>query len=568
MFVMNALLTLLTLALFLSLTHAQPPKPNGVDSNSLLPVQPFSQEYRIRLRRPCGKDFRKFSGTCTSIGSNQRKLWGSSNRPQFSYFSGRDNLKPRGEGLPSARQVSNQLFAQTMDVFDERRLSEITTFLGQFVDHTIVATPTNKKEHLDIEIPPRDVIARAVFRNGTLPFFRSTRVRVRERDNEERPQNTLSSAVDMTNVYGPTKLRNNALRTGRGGLMRTSGDNLLPLNERTLNNAPKTSRNFFLAGDHRVNEHPVLTSLHTIFMREHNLIAAELAGYFPKFDDEQLFQEAKKINEAQFQKIVFEEWYPAITGTKLPKYRGFKRTTDPTVSVTFSTAAFRIGHTLVGDKVNRLGPNNSPLRSFSLSEMFFRDKGVFERLGIDSFLRGAINNRAQKVDLKVHDSLRNNLFKGIDGEKDNFDLIALNIQRGRDHALASYNAIRVRFKLPKRTSFSLVTKDRNTQSSLQTVYGSPEKIEAFPGLLAEDHVPNSSFGETLLKVWTEEFRRLRDGDRFYFRNKGVFSTDFVERVPRLKNLLSNKRKDVFRDVLLANTDISQKDLPKRLFFVD
>lgn len=119
------------------------------------------------------------------------------------------------------------------------------------------------------------------------------------------------------------------------------------------------SPEFFIAGDHSANEHPVLTSLHTVLLREHNDIANELKNVYPKMTDNWLFETARKINGAQMQKIVFTEWYPAVTARELPKYKGFKASVDPTISVTFTTAAFRVGHTMVGNKVNRGGKGNS-----------------------------------------------------------------------------------------------------------------------------------------------------------------------------------------------------------------
>lgn len=556
----------------LTLVSAQPPLGGGVDNSQLNAVEPDSPEAIRRADIKCREFFREPDGACTNDNDRETKLWGSVGRPQFSYFVGREKNEVRGKGLRSPRDISNILSQQTVNRFDERRVSEIAVLFGQFIDHTLVATPLSGT-HFNIPLRSEDSRARdraRLFGNDSaLPFERSERVKVLIRDNLERPVNSLSSAVDLTNVYGPSKSRRDFLRSGKDAKMRTSSDgrNLLPRNTGTFNNAPSLGPSFFIAGDHRANEHPVLTCLHTLFLREHNRIADEISQAFPKKGRQEQFEIAKKINEAQFQRIVFEEWFPAITGHSLPPYKGFKKDVDLTVSVSFSTAGFRVGHTMIGNEVRRKGPGNTLQESRSLLEMFFQVVDVLEAEGIEPFLRGAITSRAQKVDLFVTNALRNSLFEGIENEAPNFDLIALNIQRGRDHGVPSYNLLRRKFCCPKAVSFSDISSDINTRSRLQTAYTSAGRVEAWPGLVAEDHAPGSSFGRTLLALWKTEFSRLRDGDRFFFRN-GLTWPEEVLKLPRVKRLMNDEKFGVFRQIILDNTKISNEDLPKRLFFVD
>ena len=68
-------------------------------------------------------------------------------------------------------------------------------------------------------------------------------------------------------------------------------------------------------GDVRANEQHLLIALHTVFLREHNRIATELHRLNPSWDDERLFQEAKRILNAQYQHITYKEWLPIIVGT-------------------------------------------------------------------------------------------------------------------------------------------------------------------------------------------------------------------------------------------------------------
>lgn len=556
----------LLLLFLLPFVFSQPIRPNGNDRDNLLPVQPDTPIFNQRLRSGCVRNFRTFDGVCTSFGTPERKLWASTNRPHFSYFQGRDTLVPRGEALPSARLVSNMLCRQGGNTPEPRGLAEMATFFGQFIDHTIVATTTNKAEPMPIKIPDGDPVA-ANFSKSEMPFFRSVRVRVRTRDMTQTPSNVLPSAIDLASVYGPNKERCDALRQPFGGLMKTSSDGMLPLNYAGLNNAPRSGPEFFLAGDHRANEHPMLTTLHTVFLREHNHIAWELARKFPKWNSEMLFQVARKINGAQMQKIVYEQWYPAVTGRRLGRYSGFSKNVDPTVSVSFSTAGFRVGHTMVGNRVNRAWKGNQRMASLSLKEMFFKSADKMKKDGLEVFLRGAMINRAQKIDVKVNDALRNFLFTGIGGEEGLHDLVALNIQRGRDHALPTYNALRVKLGFPKAVTFAQITRNKNVRSALQNVYKSAGLVEMWPGLMAEDHAKGSSMGPTMLRLWRREFTRLRDGDSFFYLAAGMFSKRLREEIPRV-GALYNGTEDTFRGILLRNTEIIERDLPKKMFFVD
>ena len=63
-----------------------------------------------------------------------------------------------------------------------------------------------------------------------------------------------------------------------------------------------------------MNEQTVLTMLHTIMIRNHNLIARQLGALNPHWSDETIFQETRNINIAIFQHITFNEFLPLVLG--------------------------------------------------------------------------------------------------------------------------------------------------------------------------------------------------------------------------------------------------------------
>lgn len=553
---------------------AQPVKPGneGSDAAELLEVvQPDGPVAISRERLPCSSKFRTINGVCTN---RLMKLWGSTGRAQGALSRFSSSKSPTGTDLPSPRYISNVLSRQAKDVFNDRNLNEMLVFLGQFIDHTMVITPAGD-EDMSIPIPEDDPIF-SNFSGGKLEFRRSQRAKVDLSGllgtsisgsflpsvNIERPINSLTSVLDLSSVYGSEMERANALRTSSGGKLKTSAGNLLPLNTAGLTNAPLPTKAYFVAGDTRSNEHPVLTALHTLWVREHNDICEELSSKFPSWDDDRLYNVARKINGAEFQKIVLEEFYPAIVGKRLPPYRGFQGLTNPIMLDVFTTAAFRVGHTMVGNRVNRRGPGNSPLPSLEMENTFFRPASQLTG-GIEPFLRGAMQTKAQEIDIQVHNILRNFLFTGIPEEDVFFDLIALNIQRARDHAIPKFNEIRRHLRIPRATSFSGITSNTNVQSALQTAYGTVDKVEAWVGLVAEDHAPSSSLGRTMIAIWEKQFRALRDGDRFYYRND-IFENDLMNTIPRIKALFAEK--EIFKSVLTRNTNIPNAEIPSRIFF--
>lgn len=547
-----------SLLLFASV-HAQPPRGNGIGGIFLDPVDPGDFRFRLRLRERCINDYRTIDGSCTN-SEQRKKLWGSAGRPHFSYFFFSSSATPAGQGLPSPRYISNIISKQHIDVPNSKGLTEFFVFFGQFLDHNIVATPVDRSKPMPIPIPSDDPIF-FNFSGGVLPFHRSEVGQVLAGHSAVRPVNSVTSPIDLSAVYGSDEMRAGKLRSFQGGKLLTSNGDFLPRNTVGLFNAPSSEDKYFVAGDHRANEHPALTSLHTLFVREHNRLCDELKAVFPGVNDEDLYQMARKINGAQYQKIVYEQFIPALSGRSFDRYRGFNSRVDPTVSDIFSTAAFRVGHTLVGNFVNRRGPFMSPMSPLSMREMFFRSYEVMGG-GIEPFLRGAIDSRAQQIDTLVVDALRNFLFSDVP-EEGGFDLVALNLQRGRDHALPSYNDIRRIFRLRPRRSFREITRNINLQLALFHLYGTPDRVEAWVGMMAEDHVPGAAAGETLLVVWAAEFARLRDGDRFFYLESRQFPPFVWSFFPRLREMMSEK--DTMRSIILRNTQIRGEELPPNLF---
>jgi len=367
----------------------------------------------------------------------------------------------------------------------------------------------------------------------------------------------ISAFLDASMVYGSDSNRANALRSFSGGRLKTSSNNLLPLNTAGLPNANDAGifpdNQLFLAGDVRANENIELMAIQTLFMREHNQIADALAKANVRLTDEQLYQQARRLVIAEVQAITYQEFLPALLGTNpLSPYMGYNPKVNPGIATEFSTAAYRIGHTLVNDDIDFLDNDGNLIAdSLPLAFAFFNPLPV-KTQGIDPLLKYLATDNAQEVDAQHVDSLRNFLF-GAPGDG-GFDLASLNIQRGRDHGLADYNTIRRTYRLPGVTDVSQITSDKTLQSNLISLYGSVNKIDPWIGGLAEDHVPGSSVGPTFTRILADQFERIRDGDINWYERQFWG--------PQLAAIKRSRLADVIR----RNTTITK--IQDNVFFYD
>lgn len=419
---------------------------------------------------------------------------------------------PAGADRPSAREISNALVAQNSATAPiEREVSAFIYVWGQFIDHDMDLTepPTTGREALPIAVPADDALFDP---NGTgtqvIGFTRSRfdATTGTSTDNPREQFNQITTWIDGSTDYGSDQATADRLRSFVGGKLLVS-DGGLP---------PTDAAGNFLAGDTRANENIELTSMHALFVREHNWWAEQIAQQNRGLSDEQIYQQARAIIIGEIQSITYNEFLPALLGVDaLSDYQGYNATVDPSIANEFSTAAFRM-HTLINDDVEFFGNDGRAVRDEIALAEAFNNPDLLRETGADSILKYLASTHAQEFDLQIVDSLRNFLF-GQPGQG-GFDLAALNIQRGRDHGLDDYNSVREAYGLARVTSFAEISSDPVIQHTLEATYGSVDNIDLWVGGLAEDHLPGSSVGELVQTIVADQFERLRNGDRFSYQN--------------------------------------------------
>lgn len=460
----------------------------------------------------------------------------------------------------SARAISNILNNQAdpanpsvdLATVDQNSLSDFGYAFGQFIDHDLDNSPDSATA-ISIPVAAGDPIG-----PDPLTLLRSIidPTTGTSTSNPAQQTNAVTSYLDLSQVYGSSQAVADALRTFVGGLLKTSPGNMLPYDNTTYftptqiaalnmaNDAQAVPESqLFAAGDVRANENLELTTLETLFVRNHNLIAGKLQKAHPHWTDEQLYQEARKLNIAEYQEIIYNGWIPAVLGVNaLPSYTGYKPNVNATIANEFSTVAFRFGHSIVSDAIERVNNDGTDIADanpdgagISLAEDFFdpnllNPAGVVDPLtghtssDIGAVLKGEADGVSNADDLMAISDIRNLLFGngGLGGQ----DLMALDVERGREHGIPNYNALRVDLGLPAVTSFSQITSNATVQHELEAAYpGGVNTIDAFEGGLAEDHVRGSDVGPLFQAIIVNQFTRLRDGDRFFYLNENLNSEE-------------------------------------------
>ncbi|GJL65279.1 MAG: hypothetical protein NPIRA05_02500 [Nitrospirales bacterium] len=483
--------------------------------------------------------------------------WGRTNTPLLRTMDSdyTDEIhEPAGSTRLSPRAISNMVAAQDHLKQNSKRASDFVWQWGQFIDHDIDLTEgVHPTEPYDILIPTGDQHFDPQS-TGTkiMPFTRSAYA---DTPNKPREQvNHITAFLDASMVYGSDSIRAHAIRTNDGtGRLKMSKGRFLPYNIEGLPNAGGPDPTLFLAGDVRANEQVGLTAMHTLFVREHNRLAKHIRQNHRSLTGNEIYERARRKVGALIQVITYQEFLPVLLGKNtLRPYRGYKPWVNPSIANVFSTAAYRFGHSMLSPQILRLKKNGRPIRAdhLPLREAFFAPWRITEEQGIAPLLRGLANQQAQEIDPYIIDDVRNFLF-GLPGNG-GFDLASLNIQRGRDHGLQSYNGVRIAMGLNPATSFADITSDIDLQQRLAQAYLTVEDVDVWVGGLAEDHHRRSMVGKLFFKIIKNQFERLRDGDRLWYQN--TFSK---RQIKKLENT-------TLADVIRRNTPITH-EIPNNVF---
>ncbi|GAA3810639.1 hypothetical protein GCM10022226_33830 [Sphaerisporangium flaviroseum] len=562
---------------------------------------------------------------------------------------------------PNSRFLSNRLFNDVdQNVFSERRVTQWGFTWGQFLDHTMGLRDDAGPTATAANIPFNSADPLETFTNtlGVIPFTRSaaTAGTGTTTANPRQQTNTVSSYLDAWAVYGGTSQRLEWLREGSvdGNLANNNARLLIPggyLPRRSSRGDAATApamqvdgrllgnpANAVVAGDVRANENVALTATHTLFAREHNRIVSLLPS---SLSEEDKFQIARRLVIAEQQYVTYNEFLPAL-GVSLPRYTGYKPNVNSNLTNEFATVGYRAHSQIHGEieldteaarytaaqlaafeaqGIEVATEGDDVALAIPLNVAFF-NPGLVPSLQLGPLLKAIGAESEYKNDEQIDNQLRSVLFQVpvsgnpecLDGPalpecfRGVVDLGAIDIERGRDHGMPTYNQLRQAYGLAPRTSFAAITgeasdlfpsdplltpgneindpdslgftqlfdidgapvalgEDGATRSvrrtpvaaRLRAVYGNVNAVDAFTGMVAEPHVAGTEFGELQLAIWAKQFQALRDGDRFFYGNDPGLS--FI----RQQYGIDYRRS--LAQIISSNTDIPASGLNANVFLV-
>ncbi len=412
---------------------------------------------------------------------------------------------PAGADRPAPETVARELgTAPGAELRDSRPLNTLAVALGQFwISHEIALTPTRPGPEHTLRFPRPETpdapplrLQRAAAIGGTGP------------DDPREQISVTIPAFNSSNVYGSDPETAAAVRSLDGtGRLHVGPDGGLP----------RLPSGRALAGDPRADENIVLESLHVLFRDEHNRlarhVAAACAAQGLDCGEEEIFRLAANLNTAVQQKIFWRDYLPALLGDDparlLPPAAA--EFDIPAVLNEATTAALRFGHSQVPETVLAIVADGTR-HEVPLTDCFFASDCLGD-LPASAILHGARVQPAEAFDGVVTPALAEGLLLGP-GQPAPEGLLGINLARGRDHGLASFETI----------CASLGYADCAVPDHVAALYGGAD-TDALVGFLTEPRSPDTHLGPVTSGLLALQFDLIRRHDPNFYDLPGMFDPE-------------------------------------------
>lgn len=521
-----------------------------------------------------------------SDNNRRHPSWGAANQPRVRFMpdiAAASSSSSTNLLLPSARRIMEEVFRKARPLPD-KKTSHILLEFGHFLVQDLLGSRNNQTEPLDIPCDgtltdflfcpvtglqyysddavdvvevevatgdEEDNVGRLIAPHN-ISFLRQAHVMVVDKDGNgdgndqvvrRASVNGMTSFLDLSNLYGTTLETVARMRgTAPGGMLELDEDGLIPRDH------------LYVQG---MNTSPGVFALYVVFMRYHNHVATELKRTTEEnvtagsLSDDEIFLLARQKTIAVYQTFVEEKYLPTLLGYKLDDYQGYKESVDPSMDEFFAAVSFRYAHTSLSGTVRLLGSDMqpTPYDPLNVRDTFKQaaETGndilslVKEKGGVEPFLRGLTITAAKGHDASFVDDV--NIWAEATS--------VLDVQRGRDVDIPRYNEVRRNMGLDPMSSFeellginattalsaSYEAGDVKLLQALKTLYHDDiELLDAYVGALLE---PRGTSIDTMGPLFTrsiqDQFTRVRDGDRFWYRN--IYTPEEYENFPGLSDMI-------------------------------
>ncbi|GAA3823106.1 peroxidase family protein [Streptomyces phyllanthi] len=286
-----------------------------------------------------------------------------------------------------------------------------------------------------------------------------------------------------------------------------------------------------------------LSTLHTLFAREHNAVCAALRAEYPSMTEERIHHTARLVVSALIAKIHTVEWTPAILGTETidialrtnwqgpPKswlselglwlFEAHSLTGIPKTLPDHHTAPYSLTEDFVTVyRLHPLIPDDFELREHSFGQRL-------ETVGFQDIQGAVAETRIRKTGLAnalysfgiahpgaitLHNFPRSLQRFERDGEI--IDLSVVDLVRTRRRGVPRYNDFRAGLHKKRLRSFEELSKNPETVARLKDVYRSVDEVDTVVGLFAENPPTGFGFSDTAFRVFILMASRRLQSDRF------------------------------------------------------
>ncbi|GES81430.1 heme peroxidase [Rhizophagus clarus] len=437
-----------------------------------------------------------------------------------------------GELYPLPRCVSNivgSIRANLNDVYNlntlekyksKRKISHISTFWGFFTSFDIISGEYSGENYpTGIYIPPDDQLYTSRYSQGQnlsvdLPSFQFNRSSPTQNLTGTNP---VTPFIDGSQLYGVNIEQLSRVRDyGNRGKMLLFSTN--DTDDSKFGYPPKDINGEYIFGYTAAKGRNLFTDVfYIIFLREHNRKCDHLWSiYGDSWSDEVYFQECRKWVIGLLQHISFYEYLGITLGSPLPPYDGYDPTLEPIIDTFFATITYRYGHSEISDYYDIVNNEGNVLTTLPLTSL--QIPHLLESYGIPTLILSMALQRQEEIDIYFADMMRKFIAQ-YQNQTEEMDIFSLDVIRSRDRAIPLYNDARYAMGLGRANDWSDITNDTDVQQRLIDTYSNDiNKVEAFFGGLAEDHVNGSDFGELFYKSFYDQWVSVRNSDRLWYES--------------------------------------------------